>query len=99
MNTNTTPENEVTAAPYLPGKDPLTPGKNTTEFLTTVAGLFLSAVLALLAAFDVLHLSEPQKETVFQFVGISWIAIPIAYAFARSYVKGKAVSGASGASK
>lgn len=93
-NTVIKSDNDVTAAPFLPGKDPLTPGKNTTEFLTTVAGLFLSGMFGVLAAFNVLHLSDVQKDSVYQFVAISWVALPIAYAFARSYVKGKAVEGA-----
>jgi len=83
---------EVTNAPLPPGKDPLTPGKNTTEFLLTSAGMFLTALFGLLATFNVLTLTPEQKMSVYEFVGISWTVLPMAYAFARSHVKAKAVS-------
>lgn len=83
---------EVTNAPSPPGKDPLTPGVKTSEFLATGAGMFLSTLLTLLAAFNMLHISEQQKQAIYEFSTVSWIALPMAYSFGRSFVKGRAVS-------
>lgn len=82
---------DVTNAPYPPGKDPLTPGKLTTEFLMTGAGMFLTALFGLLATFNVITFTPEQKMSVYEFVGISWVVLPTAYTWARSHVKAKAV--------
>lgn len=87
--------NDVTNAPLLPGKDPLTPGKQTTEFLGTITGMFVIALVGALAAFDVLHLTEERKAALYELLAMCFVALPVAYAFARSYVKGKAVQNAS----
>jgi hypothetical protein len=68
------------------------PGTQTTEFKVTAGGMFLAALFAALAAFNVLNLSEAQEETVYQLAAASWIFLPMAYTFGRSYVKGKSVS-------
>lgn len=80
-----------TTAPNPPSKDPLTPGRHTTEFLGTVAGMFVVALVGFLAAFDVLHLTEERRAALYELLAMAFVALPIAYAFARSYVKGKAV--------
>jgi hypothetical protein len=86
--------NEVTNAPSPPGKDPLTPGIKTSEFYATGAGMFLSTLFTLLAAFNTLHISEQQRQAIYEFSAVSWIALPVAYSFGRSFVKGRAVSSA-----
>lgn len=88
---------DVTNAPNPPGKDPLTPGKYTTEFLMTGAGMFLTALFGLLATFNVITFNADQKMSIYEFVGIAWIVLPAAYTWARSHVKAKAVSSAGAA--
>ncbi|MDT5061501.1 MAG: hypothetical protein QOH63_1960 [Acidobacteriota bacterium] len=67
-------------------------GTSTSEFMLTGAGMTLSALLALLAAFNVLTLTELQKIAIFAFAGACWTYLPAAYAKGRSLIKAAAVA-------
>lgn len=68
------------------------PGFKTSEFTATVAGMFLVSLLALLASFDVIHVSEEQEKRIMDFAQIALVALPAVYTLARAHVKGKAAS-------
>ena len=63
------------------------PGYQTTEFLATGAGIFLVTLLALLAAFHLITITEAQRQAVLEFAGVAWIVLPAAYTGARSFLK------------
>lgn len=71
--------------------DEIKSGYQTTEFMLTSAGLFISSLIGLLTVFGALHLTPEQEKAVYQFVAIAWTVLPAAYAVARSHVKAAAV--------
>jgi hypothetical protein len=65
-------------------------GSSTSEFKLTVTIMFLSALFAFLAAFNIVHLTEGQKQATYDLVKACWTFAPVAYIASRAYVKGKA---------
>jgi hypothetical protein len=63
------------------------PGFQTSEFLLTSAGLFISSLVALLTAFGVLHLTPEQTSRIYDFTAISWVVLPGLYGTLRAHTK------------
>lgn len=68
------------------------PGYKTTEFFATTAGMFIVTLLALLAAFHIINITEDQRQSILDFSAIAWIALPAVYTAGRSLVKAKAAT-------
>jgi hypothetical protein len=64
------------------------PGYQTTEFLLTSAGLFISSLIALLTTFGVLNLTPEQTSRIYDFTAIAWMVLPGLYGAARAHTKG-----------
>lgn len=67
-------------------------GFRTSEFTATAAGMFIVTLLALLAAFRVISISDEQRTAILNFAAVASIVLPSVYAVARSWVKAKAES-------
>jgi hypothetical protein len=65
-------------------------GTSTSEFKLMATIMTLSALFAFLSAFNIVHLSEAQKQTTYDLVKAVWTFAPIAYIASRAWVKGKA---------
>lgn len=63
------------------------PGFQTSEFLLTSAGLFISSLIALLTAFGALHLTPEQTVRIYDFTAISWVVLPSVYGALRAHTK------------
>lgn len=68
------------------------PGYLTSEFMATTAGMFIVTLLAMLAAFRIINITDAQRQTILDFASVSWIALPAVYTFARSWVKSRAAA-------
>jgi hypothetical protein len=71
--------------------DKIKSGVQTSEFKMTGAGLLLSALLAMLAAFNILTLTPEQKTSLYEFCAVAWMVLPGLYTLGRSHMKAAAV--------
>lgn len=71
--------------------DKIKSGTSTSEFKMTGLGLLLSALLALLATFNVLTLTPEQKTSLYEFCAVAWMVLPGLYTLGRSHMKASAM--------